>query len=258
MSETRKPKVNKGCTCGALGCGGGILGVFAFVGVILYLTLFSNTCAKMMGEETYPIAGDPSQFNPLAAIPEIEKHVGPGAVLVDLDITSVRPDGTIDLKAPYKPAPSARYEFQRKLDKAPDGKVDPPIGAGRGPNDVWVETVTVQVYEPGVRRHVTRISGGSRSSYSYTNEGMDFDRSEPRMMHLGEPAVTTIKPSEMWNIAQKIGAPLNAVASVSYDSDGAQFRISGTKFDLRWDKSGKLDVRLLDEESRDKLGLSGN
>ena len=78
------------------------------------------------------------------------------------------------------------------------------------------------------------------------------------MMHLGEPAVTTIKPSEMWDIAQKIGAPLNAVASVSYDSDGAQFRISGTKFDLRWDKSGKLDVRLLDEESRDKLGLSGN
>lgn len=92
----------KGCACGVLGCGGGVLGVFAFVGLILYFTVFSNSCAKLMGEETYPIAGDPARFDPFAAIPDIKSKLGPEAILLEMDASFVRSDGTLDLTAQYQ------------------------------------------------------------------------------------------------------------------------------------------------------------
>lgn len=253
MQQGQGRKVAKIAGCSGCGCGVGLL---VFIGTILYLTIFSNFCARLMGEETYPISGNPSQFDPIAAIPEIRAKVSPGAVLISFNATSVRADGTIDLMATYKPAPYADYTFNVPLDKAPDGQTAPPIGAGRGPDDVWIQQVTVRVYEPGQRRHVNRISGASRSSYSYTNEGMDIDRQTPRMQKLEKgidsPKVTT---KQMWAIAEKLGANKEAVATIRFSGDTYEFRIMGTDIDLRWDENGKLGVFWLKDDQKKKLGL---
>ncbi len=233
-------KVGKGCAFGALSCGGGIIAVVAFVGAILYFTVFSNSCARMMGEETYPISGNPTAFDAFAALAEIKAKVGAKAVLFDLDASYVKSDGTMDLNATYKPSPNARYMFMVPLDKAPDDA--PPVGAGRGPGDVWTQQVIVSVYQPGQRRNVTRTSGNSRSSYSYTNEGMDIDHGTPTMSSLErglpDPKLTA---QEMWKIAIEKGADKDAVATIGYDSGGYSFTIIGLQFYLYWDKDGKLN-----------------
>jgi hypothetical protein len=249
---TRPQKIGKKAGCGICGC---FLTIPVFVGTIIYLTMFSNVCARMMGEETYPITGEPTRFDPIAAIAEIKAKAGAKAVFTEMDATSVRADGTMDLNAKYKPAPNATYRFQVPLDKAPDGQEAPPIGAGRGPDDIWVQDVTVRVYEPGMHRHVTRVSGGSRSSYSYINEGMDVDRGTPRMMKL-EAGIPSVKVStkEMWEVALKLGAPKDAVARIDLDDDEYTFGITGTKINLRWDKDGKLKDLYLTEEQRRMLG----
>jgi hypothetical protein len=232
--------VKKGCACGVGGCTALVIGIAGFVGVIIYLTAFSNTCAKMMGEETYPIAGDAARFDPFAAIPDIKSKLGAEAILLEMNASSVRSDGTLDLKAQYKPAPSADYRFRIPIKEAP--KDAPPIGAGRKPGDVWVQDVTVRVYEPGMRRHVSRISGGTRSSYSYTNEGMDMDRSSPQMGTLEESLPEPkISPKQMWDFAISKGADKDAVARITFDDDGYEFTISELRYHLRWDKDGKFE-----------------
>ena len=240
MQQSGGQVSKKGCTCGLLSCGGGVVGVLGFVGFIIYFTMFSNTCAKMMGEETYPIAGDPRRFDPFASIPDIQSKLGPGAILLQMDASFVRSDGTLDLKATYKPAPNADYRFRVPIKDAP--KDAPPVGAGRKPGDVWIQDVTVRVYEPGLRRHVTRTSGGTRSSYSYTNEGMDVERSTPQMGSLGaglpNPKLST---KEMWEVAISKGADRDAVARIRYEDDGYEFIISELKYHLRWDADGWLD-----------------
>ena len=240
MQQSGGKTAKKAIGCGILGCGGIGFAVVAFVGAILYMTVFSNSCAKMMGEETYPISGDPKRFDPFASIPDIKSKLGPEAILLEMDASFVRSDGTLDLKAQYKPAPNANYRFRVPVKEAP--KDAPPIGAGRKPGDIWIQDVTVRVYEPGMRRHVSRISGGTRSSYSYTNEGMDVDRSIPQMGSLEgaipEPKINT---KEMWDFAISKGADKDAVARISYEDDGYDFTISELKVHIRWDADGKLD-----------------
>jgi hypothetical protein len=237
MQPDQGKKIAKRTGCGICGC---FFGVFGFVGVIIYFTVFSNFCARMMGEETYPFKTDTRRFDPFAALGEVRAKVGVGGRLTEIDASFVRSDGTMDLKASYKPAPNVTYRFLAPLDKAPENA--PPIGAGRGPDDVWVQDVTVRCYEPGMRRHVSRTSGGSTSSYSYTNEGMDIDRGTPSMRSLGDaledPKLTT---KEMWDLAIKKGADKNAVATIKYDADGYEFRISGLSFNLEWDKNGEFN-----------------
>ena len=257
MQESGRNKAaKKGCACGVGGCIAFVIGIAGFVGLILYFTVFSNSCAKMMGEETYPIAGKARSFDPIAEIENIRSKIGAKAVLTEMDASSVRSDGTMDLMAQYKPAPTATYRFQLPLDTAPEGQVAPPVGAGRGPDDVWVQDITVRVYEPGMRRHVTRTSGGSRSSYSYTNEGIDVERSTPRMTKIGE-GISEVKvdAKEMWEFALKLGAPKDAVASIDIEADEYTFGITGTKIHLRWDADGKLMDLFLTKEQRETLGL---
>ncbi len=237
MTPQQQTKIGKRVGCGICGC---LAGVSAFVGLIIYVTVFTNTCARMMGEETYPISGNPSQFDPFAAVSDIRAKLGPKAILLDLQASFVRSDGTLDLKATYKPAPRADYKFRIPLAEEP--KDAPPIGAGRKPGDVWTQEVTVRVYEPGQRRSVTRTSGSSRTSYQYINEGMDFDRGSAQMSTLDEglpdPKLST---KQMWEAAISKGSDKEAVARISYDGSGYQFTISELKFFLYWDSGGKFD-----------------
>lgn len=222
-----------GCT----GCGCGV-GFVALLGTFLYIVIFTNTCAKMMGEETYPLASDPKRFDPFKGIAEARSKAGTGARLVEVEASFVRSDGTMDLTATYKPAPRVTYTFEVPAEKAPSDA--PPIGAGRSPGDVWLQRVRIECYEPGQRRSVTRISGGSRSQYQYTNEGMDVDRGTPQMGKLpediGDPKVSTV---DLWKAGLAKGAPADAVARITFDKDGYEFSVTGFDARVELDRDGK-------------------
>lgn len=226
-----------GKVAGCVGCGCPLVFVAA-LGTFLFIVLGTNTCAKMLGEELYPLKSDPKHFDPFVGIEEVRERIGAKARLVKVDASFVRSDGTMDLTAKYKPAPRVTYEFDVPLDKAPDNA--PPVGAGRGPNDVWIQHVRVDVYEPGQGRSVTRISGGSRTQYQYRNEGMDVDRGTPTMGKLkddiGEPKLST---QELWKAGLAKGAPQDAVATITFDEDGYEFSVTGVDARLEFDRNGK-------------------
>lgn len=229
--EPRRP-MRKGLIAGCVG----IVLFCGFLGFIFWLVIFSNTCARMLGTETYPLVGDPKHFDPFAELPNIRQRVGKGAILRKIEVDYVRSDGTMDLLATYKPAPKVEYEFLLPV-KPPSGD-SPPIGAGRTESDVWLEDVTVEVYEPGQVRFVTKMSGGSTSKYQYHNEGMDIDRGAPRMQQsksdIGDPKITL---KSIWDRAIQKGANPRAVATIDYDEDGYEFEIKGWKVGLKLDSA---------------------
>lgn len=244
--------MKKGGVCGVIiGCSFLVAAIGGF-GWFMYQALFTNSIAKMMGEETVPVTGDTSNWDPIEGIGQVKKQAGAGAQLVRMTLSSIRSDGTMELTASYTPSPKATYELERRLPKAPNGKTEPPIGAGRTPDSVWVERVNITVSKPDQTRHVKSVGGGVSKEYNYKNEGMEVDRSS----QLTKPGTEiTLKPSpkEMWSIALKAGAPKNAVAQISYDGTDAKFNINGV-LSLRWE-GGKLDEFFLDDKVKEKLGI---
>lgn len=190
-------------------------------------------------QETYALKSDARHFDPFAAIDDIKTHVGTGARLYSVEADYVASDGTMNLYATYDPQPEVKYKFYFQQDHGP--KEAPPIGAGRGPKDVWLQSVEVTCYEPGKEMHVVLPNGRHNSSYFYKNEGMDFSRSSTYMgkldPDLGAPNLT---PAQMWKTAVARGAPKDAVAKITYNMNGYHFSIEGTDFDLYWDSAGKL------------------
>jgi hypothetical protein len=211
--------------------------VMGFVGFILWFTVFSNGCARVMGIETYPLTGDVRHFKPFKELGQIRAKAGPGAVLTEIEASYVRSDGTMDLKADYTPAPTVEYTFYVPA-KPPENL--PPVGvAGRTAGDAWFQRVRITCGQIGQVRSVTRMSGGSRSSFSYANEGMEIDRDTPQSgkeeHDLGDPKLSC---ADLWAMAMKKGAPKDAVAVIRYRDRGYEFSISGSvSFEL--DASGK-------------------
>lgn len=181
--------------------------------------------------ETRPVPGSASRFDPIASLDEISAWAGDGAVLVGLRVEQVRLDGSVPLDAEWTPKPSVEYEFWLKAE-APE--VAPPVGAGGG-GDEWWREVTVRAFEPGQSRQVSS-SGRVNVRHSYTNEGMVRERgSVARRVAKPLMDVRSCPPKRLWELARAEGFPIDAVASIRYEDDGARFSIDGTKHDLRVD-----------------------
>jgi len=229
-----------GSTVKKTGCavGVGLLAVFGCIIGVVYMSC-SNFFAEMMGEETYAIAGDTRQFDPFAKLAEVRSRVPKEARLVSISAVFVRSDGTMDLHATYVPSPSAEYIFHVPLAKAPENA--PPVGAGRGPDDVWFQEVQVKCWKPGQMRHVSRTSGGTRTSYSYRHLGMEIERRDPQSGKpeegLPAPRCTTQK---LWELALSKGADRSAVARIEYNKDGYEFRIDRTEVRFECDADCRI------------------
>lgn len=228
MDRDRARKMT--CLGVSLSCGCGALIFAAFIGGVVYLSC-SNFFANMMGEKTYKISGDNRHFDPFAKLPEVRSRLGSDARLIEIKASFVRPDGTMDLEAKYTPFPIANYYFQVPMDGPPENA--PPIGAGRGPDDVWFRDVTVSCYQPGQRRSVTRTGGGSTTRYTYVHLGMDVDEGSPEAGKL-EPGLPDPKctTQRLWETAISRNARGDAVARIEYNKAGYSFRIDGT--DIRF------------------------
>jgi hypothetical protein len=228
------PRVARRAGCGC------VLGFVVAFGGFMWFVLFSNSGAKMMGAETYPLKSDPKHFDPFAGLAEVRERVGKNAHLIEISAYYVRSDGTMDLEATYKPSPNVTYTFQVPVDKPPSDA--PPVGVGSTTRDsVWLQEVEVECYQPGQGRSVSRSSGGTRVSYSYHNEGMDFSRHSPAMQpfkdDIGDPKITTVA---LWKIALDKGAPKDAVAIINDSGTGYRFNISAAKIFFTCDVAGHL------------------
>ncbi|MCB9455188.1 MAG: hypothetical protein H6671_04280 [Anaerolineaceae bacterium] len=193
--------------------------------------------ATNLGPESRAIGGNPSQYDPLAALTEVMAFAGEGAQLAAIHANYVRSDGTLDLTATYTPSPYVEFTFLREVPRPADA---PPVGAGGSTTGPWYEPITIEAYRPGAVRHVTQTGGGFNATYNYTNQGMIKEVESPTTNPFGEiVAMPECTFTQLWETALAEGAPEEAVAIIDYDEDGYTFNIVGTMV-LRFDASCAL------------------
>jgi hypothetical protein len=201
-------------------------------GIFLFITRVAIPFFETGGGQvdTRPVPGDADNFDPIAAFPEVQDYAGAGAMLIRVEFDYVRADGTLELTADYKPRPSVTYEFVLEVPRPDDA---PPVGAGGANTGPWYQTVIIEVGNPG--QWYTVRSGNS--SYSYKNEGMERETRSPsaNLYHDIVPA-PTCDLAAFWEVARSEDAPLDAVATITYDDRGYRFRITGLSIDLEFDQ----------------------
>lgn len=184
--------------------------------------------------QTRPPPGDPRRFDPVASYADVAAFAGADVRLTALDARFVRSDGTLDLRADYRPSPSACYRFVRDIAAPADA---PPIGAGGAVDGRWHEAMQVTVSRPWQFRSVRRI-GGPRggASLQYFSRGMERSVDPPS----GQPAAAIVaEPAcplrQLWDAAIAHNAPATAVADIRYDHRGYEFRIDALRFVMHFD-----------------------
>ncbi|MCB9456078.1 MAG: hypothetical protein H6671_08835 [Anaerolineaceae bacterium] len=211
------------------------------VGIVALVLLFHYVIRPVFESgfgmaDTRPVPGEAAHFEPFVALPGIFEYAGAGAELVSIDLRYVRSDGTMDLTAEsYRPR--AEYTFVRPAAPPADA---PPIGAGGSVSGQWYERVTIEAYQPGQWRHVTTISGGVSTEYSYMNQGMERDIDSPISSKPPVIARPECSLAEMWEAAKKQDAPQDAVATITYNAQGYDFRISALSISLQFGTDCRL------------------
>lgn len=177
--------------------------------------------------------GDPHGFDPVARYPDVARYAGTDARLVGMRAMFVRRDGTLDLKADYRPAPHAVYSFARSVPAPQDA---PPLGAGGSPDGRWFEAIEVEVARPWQLRSVRSVGAGGSRSYQYFSRGMERKAATPT----GQAPASALSPPAcplraLWDAAVTRGASPEAVAIVEYGRQGYDFTIPGARFVMRFD-----------------------
>jgi hypothetical protein len=220
----------------------GIVGGPGFIGPLGGLLNAEPMLKREFNIEMRDLEGaDPQRYDPFDYYARVHDFAGTDADLVEIRLTGVRSDGTLDLTATYTPAPRADYLFQRKLGQPPASA--PPVGAGGSASGDWYEPVEVEVYRPGQRRRVSRTGGSSSVSIQYTNRGMEREIKAPEAAGEATVAAPPCKLTALWEEAIARGAPASAVAVIEYTADGYRFAISGTAFSYSFDTDCRIKER---------------
>jgi hypothetical protein len=236
--------------CGCLGLVIGLviaLATLAGIGVAVLAVAAPNILNNLIGSitgaqmpQSKPVPGAASSFDPVSTFEAVRQFAGENAQLISLRASNVRSDGTLDLTATYSPGPRVDYRFAREIPRPADA---PPVGAGGTGTGPWYEPITVEAYQPGQRRQVTTIGGGVKTSYQYVNEGMTRTVSSASTS-LGGTLVDapTCPFKDLWQTVLEANskAQKDAVASITYDSDGYDFVISGLGVSLHFDMACRL------------------
>ncbi len=248
--EIEPPRRRSRAGCALGGCLGAVIvlvivaatlvgiaaGVLAVAAPNLLNTVFS-TITGIETVETRPVPGDVSRFDPVAALSEVAVFAGAEAQLVSMEAWYVRADGTLELTATYSPSPRVAYKFVREVPRPADA---PPPGVGGANAGPWYETITVEAFQPGQWRTVTRIGGGVSIRFQYVNEGMTREVSSPAAAQPALAAPPICALADLWQAALRRDAPGDAVAIITYDADGYRFSITGTGVDLRFGRDCQL------------------
>lgn len=212
---------------------GGCLGALVLAALALGLTIaaiYHYADSKLA--DTVPPPGDPRHFDPVAAYGEVAAFAGAEVRLTSLAARFVRSDGTMDLKADYRPSPTAQYRFVREVAAPADA---PPVGAGGNADGRWHERVHVEVSRPWQFRSVRRVGGSGGASYQYFNRGMERRTDPPSGYAPGDAVPAPTCPfRRLWAEAIARGAPATAVAVIEYDARGYEFRIDDVRFSMHF------------------------
>lgn len=161
---------------------------------------------------------DPKRFDFSKHYALANALIGPGWRYVSTVARGVKPDGSMDLTAPYEP--TVTYQWRAAL-AAPADEV--PIGASV---DVKVPVALVEVNAPGW--HVaTQRQGKTSYRWSRGIERRELDYPASSIgAGGGQPPTCALKA--LWDEALRAGAPKNAVATIRHDAQGYTFDIDGT------------------------------
>lgn len=182
-----------------------------------------NTGHTLQGPLSRPLSGNPGRFDPLFALPEVADFAGirEPVELISFSAYYVRSDGTMDLNAPYTPAPHIEYLFLHEL--------VPATTPGSEEAAPQYELVTVEIYHPGEEREATEVIDGETVTYTYGNEGMIRYTQPPT-----ESPDVTVAPQpacglyQLWAVAVTQGVPQDGVAVIEYNADGYTFTFGET------------------------------
>lgn len=252
----------RGCGCNSMGC---IIALIVIVAVVVPIVAivgsfgaFSNSSGDFLGQisqmvnsvvnvnqtlgiSTTPLPGDANAFDSFAALAAVTTFAGEGAQLAEINAVQVRSDGTQNLNADYDPPrPNTDYEFYREIPRPENA---PPVGAGGTTDGQWYEPVTVSAYRPGQMSQIRQTGGGMSISTQFINEGLKRQVQDPTTNlafvegFVGPPTCTT---RQLWNVALEEGAPADAVATITYNSEGYEFTIPGGGIFLNFDANCKL------------------
>ncbi|MBL8147189.1 MAG: hypothetical protein JNL34_12455, partial [Anaerolineae bacterium] len=252
----------RGCGCNSLGCIIALVVVVAIVvpivAVVGSLGAFNNSSGDIfgmiseavnsvvnvnetLGISTTTLPGDANAFDSFAALAAVTAFAGEDAQLAEINAVQVRSDGTQNLNADYDaPRPNTDYVFFREIPRPENA---PPVGAGGTTDGQWYEPVTVSAYRPGQMSQIRRTGGGMSISTQFINQGLKRQVQDPTTNlafvedFVGPPACTT---RQLWNVALEEGAPVDAVATITYNSDGYEFTIPGAAVFLSFDANCKL------------------
>jgi hypothetical protein len=235
MSEEKQKNSTKPSPTTKPSQGATLIGIFVFlfvciVGSIGVPTLFGT----FFFVNTKPVPGDAANFDLIAGMPEIYEWIGADAELKDLYATGVRSDGTMDLFANYTSIVSLTFVRPTQANN------DLPLGAGGSESDIAYEEVDVDIFTPNQMRTSSSSSNGMRTRFSYINRGalIEVDgTTNTKPITLFMP---TCSFADLWAIAIENDVPENAVAAISYDNYGYDFRIIDTNYDLEFSQDCEL------------------
>lgn len=199
------------------------------LGGALFAGVFSCYYFDLFNCSTRPVPGPIRAFDPVGQLERVTAFAGKEAKLVSIKAVYVKSDGTLDLKAKYKP--SVLYQFYRPIYEVREGN-DLPLGAGgrKGDSLLSCEIVSVTVRKGYV--YTTTVNGDSSThrdpGMSRVSQKFDDNR-----------FATEIVPppghfSEIWKMAMAKDAPRDAVAVITYDKDGYDFMIQGTVYHFKF------------------------
>ena len=188
-------------------------------------------------ENSVDLPADINNFPPIRTLPKVEAYVGPDAKLVSIEARFVRPDGTLDLEADYKP--SLEYTFIQKRKSADDQPV------GTGTKSRTYERIEVDVREPGWV-HTKEFGGGVNKETTEKHKGMNkklsFVDGDDWKRRARSPKCDFEK---IWSEAREVSSkiPKDAVANITYDSLGYEFTIRDLDVKLYFDTMCKPEDR---------------
>jgi hypothetical protein len=198
--------------------------IVLFIGLMISIGFISGYM-----EGTRLVPGDASNFDPSVELEAVQRFAGDDVRFLEMMVNYIRPDGTMDLNASYKP--SVEYVFVRLSDDQPAGV---PVGApGYRGDDAIYEYVIVEINPPF--RNISVTTNGSTSGY--VDLGMSRSiRSVPPSIDLPENvSPPTCEVEQLWQIAKSYDAPEdNAVATIKYTHEGYHFMIRDVNVDLKF------------------------
>lgn len=215
---------------------------------LFFLSLLFLLVGCPVEEDTVDVPGPTDRFDPVESLEAVRNYAGEDMFLESMTATYVRPDGTLNLQADYKP--NVTYVFFGKGKPTQpanqERKPDVPLGVRQtnAPREQapYREEVAISVQNPHWLYY--QLNGEDTSTWHAGMSRHVVGRIENQDVYMEREAeLRTQKPlldlALIWQKAISLGAPRENVVAIIAFADGIyRFTINGTAFDYLFDADG--------------------